>query len=466
MTTSTRSRFAHRRWTRAAMAAAVGLATVTAVGLGAPASAAALDVTAQWGAPTTITLDPTCTFTNEAPAVSLATGPGNVLWVTLDGCDDGNSRVQEVSSSTGSPNGTWEVTPRFEPIGWAAAVDGSGLLTRPFDAVADANAQATEFQSRASAGSWSHTYDCPVGSYPAGLSDGGGNVGLWCLAVNPVDPDYLSTAGASNADISLGSSGSGTGRIPVGLRSNGLPTSLLFDASGNYTALQQWSGSSWTSTALSQTIDASAAWPAGSDSTGRALVFASTVNTSGYPIDEVTTGGAVNTGTIPTNAEFFANASVDDAGALYLAEFDLSATSVTLAKYTVAPAPVSGDTIAFQITGQITYSNSQTLSAGNLTILRDGSGIKNVYGAATFPSTVTGSATAFFNVSRFWTLPIYLGTVKLYDTPANIALTHVVFFSKVNTVSTTGATNTQGWVDFGHNPWRSYNMTWTVHDLA
>lgn len=466
MSTSLRGRFGMRRLSRAATAAAIGVASLTgAVALAPAASAAPLNVTPQWGSPTTLTLDPTCTFVSEAPAISLATGPGNTLWVTLDGCSDGSSRVQQVDSSSGSPSGTWEVTPRFEAIGWAAGVDASGKLTRAYDAVVDANQQATEFDNRTSAGSWAHAYDCPTGSYPAGISDGGGNIGLWCLAVNPVDPDYVRTAGAGNADISLGSSGAGSGKVPVGLKSNGLPTALAFDVSGNYTALQQWSGSSWTSTNLSQTIDASAAYPAGSDATGRALVVASTVNNSGYPLDEVTTGGAVNTGTIPTNAAYFANASVDDAGYLYVAELDGSATSVTLAKYQVAAAPVSGDTFTVVVTGGVTYSNSQTLTAGNLTIVRDANGIKNVYGSGTFPSTVSGNANVYVSINRFWILPIHLGTLKLYDTPANISLVHVVLFSKVNTVGTTGATNTQAWIDFAHSPWRTYTMTWTIHDL-
>jgi hypothetical protein len=231
----------------------------------------------------------------------------------------------------------------------------------------------------------------------------------------------------------------------------------------NITTIQQWNGVSWSSTNLSQPIPQIPAYPAGSDATGRAIVFGTTVNTGGFPVYEVNTNGQVNSGTLTGLANYFANAAVDDSGALYAATTD--GTQVQLGKYTITVAPPTGDSISINVVGGVTYSNAAALTGGNLAIIRDGSGIKTVAGSGTIPSTVSGNASVVFSVNRFWTLNIYLGTVRVIDAAAGVNLTHLVFFSSVNPVGLTGATNTQGWVDFSHFPWKGYTMTWTVQDL-
>lgn len=468
VTDSTRPRL-RTRITRGATALVLGMGTVVAAVTAAqPAAADPLNITSDWASAPTFALDPTCTFVSswDGPQVSLAPAPGNQVWVTLDGCDDLASRATLLSGTDGSVVSGWEVTPKYEQTGAGAAVDAGGALTRPFDALNDLDPAATTYEARVSAGSWASAGDCPAATVPGSLFDGGAALGLYCVDSTGSAPDYVRTIAGVTTDISLGSSGGGSGLLPVGLRSDGTPTALGV-TSPNITTIEQWNGSSWSSTPLSTTINQIPAYPAGSDATGRAVVFGSTVNSGGYPVYEVAASGQVNNGTVPAHSTFFANAAVDDAGKLYVVEFDAGATQLSIDKYTLAAAPPgTGDTVAFNITGQITYANSQTVTSGGLTIIRDANGIRNVVSNATFPSTVSGNAQVFTNVNRFWILPLYLGTVKLYDTAAGISLQHVVFFSKVNTVSTTGATNTQLWADFSHFPWKTYTMVWTFHDLV
>lgn len=456
------------RAARVAAAATICLGTATAVVVAAPpASAAPLTVTSQWAAAQTYALDATCTFNSSltGPQLSLAPTSGSQVWVTLDGCDDLSSRAMLLSDSDGSVVSGWEVTPKFEQTGAGAATDAGGQLTRPFDAVADLDPAATTYDSRVSAGNWTNAGDCPAGTVPASMFDGGATLGLYCIDSTGTGPDYVRTIGASNADISLGTSGGGSGLMPVGLRADASPTALGVSFP-NITTIQQWNGSSWTSTPLSQTINQIPAYPAGSDATGRAIVFGSTLNSGGYSVYEVNADGSVNNGTVPAHSTFFANGATDDAGKLYVAEFDSAGTQYTIDRYGLAAAPVSGDTVAFTVSGAITYSNSQTVTTGGVGITRDAKGIRTVGANATFPSAVSGTAQVVANVSRFWILPIYVGSVKLYDTAASISLQHVVLFSKVTAVGITGATNTQAWVDFSHFPWKTYTMTWTFHDLA
>lgn len=456
------------RTARLAAAVAISLGGAVAIVSSVPsASAAPLTVTSQWVSAPTHAIDPTCTFTGSwtGPQLSLAPAPGNQVWVTIDQCDDGNSRAMLLDGTDGSVVSGWETTPKFEQAGSGAAVDGSGLLTRPFDAVNDGDPLATTTQTRIAAGNWSAGSDCPAGTTPASLFDGGSDLGIYCIAQADGDPDLVRTVGLSNADVSLGVVTDLGGRLPTGLRSDANPTALGVSYP-DITTIQQWDGSAWTSTNLSQAIPQIPAYPAGSDDAGRAIVFGTTVNSGGYAVHEVNTDGQVNSGTVPAHATFFANAAVDASGKLYVAEFDAAGTQFTIDKYDLAAAPPSGDTVSFTITGNITYSNSQTVTTGGVAITRDGNGVRTVASNATFPSAVSGNAQVFTNISRFWILPVYIGTVKLYDAAASIGLNHVVLFSKVNSVGLTGATNTQMWADFSHLPWRSYTMTWTFHDLA
>lgn len=451
---------------RTAAALTLGMGALVGTVAAAPAaSAAPANVTLTWPATVTIALDPTCTFNNSLSGaqISLAPAPGNQLWVTLDQCDDGSSRAMLVDGTNGATVSAWESTPRFEQAGSGAAVDGAGQLTRPYDAIADNDPLATTTQARVGAGNWVAGSDCPTATTPASLFDGGGSLGIYCLAQADGDPDYVRTVGAVNDDVSLGVRSGLAGRLPTGLRSDARPTALGVSYP-DITTIQQWNGSSWTSTNLSQTIPQIPAYPAGSDATGRAIVFGTTVNNSGFPVYEVNTNGQVNQGTLTGLSNFFANAAVDDAGALYAATTD--GTQVQLGKYSVTLAPPSGDKVSFTITGQVTYSNSQTVTSGGVTIVHDVNGIRTVTSNATFPSAVSGSAHVDTNVNRFWILPVYLGIVKISDPAASINLQHIVFFSKVNAVGLTGATNTQMWADFSHLPWKIYTMVWTFDDLT
>lgn len=468
VTASTRPRL-RTRITRGATALVLGMGTVVAaVTTAQPASADPLGITSDWASAPSMALDPTCTFLSswDGPQVSLAPAPGNQVWVTLDGCDDLNSRAALLDGTDGSVVSGWEVTPKYEQTGAGAAVDATGQLTRPFDALNDLDPAATTYEARVAAGTWTSAGDCPAGTVPGSLFDGGAALGLYCVDSTGSGPDYVRTIAGTTTDISLGTSGGGSGLLAVGLRADATPTALGV-TNPDITTIEQWNGSSWSATALSAPINQIPAYPAGSDATGRAIVFGSTVNSGGYPVHEITTSGQVNSGTVPAHSTFFANAAVDDAGKLYVAELDSGATQLTIDKYAlVAVPPGTGDTVEFTVTGQIGYSNSQTVTTGGVTILKDANGIRTVVANATFPSAVSGSATVFANVNRFWILPVYLGTVKVYDTAATIALQHVVFFSKVTAVSTTGATNTQGWADFSKFPWKSYSMTWTFHDIV
>lgn len=135
--------------------------------------------------------------------------------------------------------------------------------------------------------------------------------------------------------------------------------------------------------------------------------------------------------------------------------------------YAVASSgPPVGDQVFFSVIRGLSYSNSQTLTSGDIAIGRDGNGIKYVSGAGTFPSSVSGNAQVGINVSRFWILPFYTGTVRLTDAAAGIAIVHPLLFSKVDSVADDGATNIQGWVDLSHYPWKPYTLIWTVRDLA
>ena len=60
--------------------------------------------------------------------------------------------------------------------------------------------------------------------------------------------------------------------------------------------------------------------------------------------------------------------------------------------------PPPADTVAFTVTGGITYTNSQAVTSGGISITRDANGIKAVMGTATFASSVSADATVTANV--------------------------------------------------------------------
>lgn len=137
---------------------------------------------------------------------------------------------------------------------------------------------------------------------------------------------------------------------------------------------------------------------------------------------------------------------------------------------TVAP-PVNLDWVEVRIAGGINYTNSGTLTEGNIAIGRSATGtIKNVTGTGKLPSTSgTGTATVRFDVKQpISFLPLYLGDVYVSDPAGGVSgLSTMVFFGTVSPVAADGARASHSW--FAVLPplqFVSYNLTWTAYDRS
>jgi len=125
------------------------------------------------------------------------------------------------------------------------------------------------------------------------------------------------------------------------------------------------------------------------------------------------------------------------------------------------------DQLTVGLTGSVNYSRSATSSAGNVTVLRDANGIVSARGTLDYAGANGGTAKLTVNVQRFWTFPLWVGDVRVWDAPAGVSVQAPVFGS-VQAPAATSAQGQTSWFTVGTFPnlIRPFNLTWRVDDLS
>ena len=132
----------------------------------------------------------------------------------------------------------------------------------------------------------------------------------------------------------------------------------------------------------------------------------------------------------------------------------LAATFIVLAPVLPGSAAraASSDQVSIQITGGVNYTNSGTLTSGNLTVGPLLGPVGSVTGTGTIPGTNGGEATVTFDVAKFWIFSVYLGHIAVSDPGAGVNTDTPVLFAQVPRVGQLGATSTSTWIWWATSP--------------
>lgn len=124
------------------------------------------------------------------------------------------------------------------------------------------------------------------------------------------------------------------------------------------------------------------------------------------------------------------------------------------------------DAVALRITGGHRYQLDEVpLTSGDIGVSRSRGRISSIRGSGTYPDGEGGRGSVTFNLADLFSLPLYLGTVRIDDAAANIHLTTVLLFPSLRT-SDNRISSSSGWLDFSRFPWKFYSLAWTVVDRA
>lgn len=148
--------------------------------------------------------------------------------------------------------------------------------------------------------------------------------------------------------------------------------------------------------------------------------------------------------TYPTPGDFTATLKVTDNDGL---------SQTALATVHVEPAPAGGDHVGVHVSGPYTFDAEGTL-AGGLSTATDRFGLVAIKGAGNVGTQPVG-----FDVSRFWILPLYFGSVKAGAASVPVLFARVSWDGVTRTASSTGP-----FVDFGRFPWTAGRLSWKVTD--
>lgn len=146
-------------------------------------------------------------------------------------------------------------------------------------------------------------------------------------------------------------------------------------------------------------------------------------------------------------------------------------TSTADLSFIVDPVVAAGDWVSVAFSGNTTYSNAASATAGNVTVTKFANGrIKSVLGTITIPSKVSGNASVGFNVNCWTFANICSGNVTVSDVAAGLYRQTPAFFVAVNPV--TGANPVPGaptpYVKAARAtlPWFGWTLNFAVDDRA
>lgn len=122
-----------------------------------------------------------------------------------------------------------------------------------------------------------------------------------------------------------------------------------------------------------------------------------------------------------------------------------------------APPATSNGQVAVTLTGGISASVAGTLTSGSISVAHDSFGLVAVAGTGS-----VGTAGAGFNLTRFWVLKLYTGTISV-NNGAGVNATVVSFFGAgAYDTATRTASGSASWFQIAALPWSSGQVNWSV----
>lgn len=127
----------------------------------------------------------------------------------------------------------------------------------------------------------------------------------------------------------------------------------------------------------------------------------------------------------------------------------------------VAPPSTSGDEVSVTLSGGINATVSGSLTSGNLAVAHDNYGLVSLTGSGSL-----GAGSIGFNLTRFWILKLYTGTISV-DNGAGVHATVVSFFGAgAYDASARTASGSASWFQIASLPWGSGRVSWSVTDAV
>ncbi|MCC7077598.1 MAG: hypothetical protein IT198_10780 [Acidimicrobiia bacterium] len=129
-----------------------------------------------------------------------------------------------------------------------------------------------------------------------------------------------------------------------------------------------------------------------------------------------------------------------------------------------ADSPATPDHVKLTVSGGgMGYAADADLTAGNLRVVKNSSGVASVAGAGTFPGRNAASASMSVSLNRLWILPLWLGNVRVNDGAYHFD--GLMLFPSVSPTQT-GASVNGSWLQLTSFPWGMGSLNLTVADRS